>query len=253
MSRLDDYFVKLILKISKKPEDFKNYLFGEGFRVYNSLVKSDLYDLRQCFISQDRLDKFDRFMVDSDKIQIVTEDFIEKISSLGKAPGIVGLFEKKNSYSNLDFSTELINETFILWNITDPGNMGTIIRTAVALNRKEIIIIDGCCHYSKKVIQSSAGTIGHIKILKIAWEDFLLRKSKSIPIYALDADGENINTIKTNELCACYIIIGNEANGIPDEIIKQADRVISIPMSKNCESLNAAIAASVVGYKSWNI
>lgn len=253
MSKVDDYFFKLILKISKKPEDFKNYLIGEGFRVYNSLVKSDLYNLRQCFIAQDRLNKFDRFMIDSDKMQIVTEDFIEKISSLSKSPGIIGLFEKKHISDDLNYSNELISETFILWNITDPGNMGTIIRTAVALNRKSIVLIDGCCHFSKKVIQSSAGTIGHIKIIKTTWENFLQIRNINIPIYALDTDGENINKIQRHEMNICYIVIGNEASGIPNEIIEQVDRIISIPMSKNCESLNAAIAASIAGYKSWNI
>ena len=240
---------KFALKICKNPEKFTNYIVAEGFKVYDALSNSKLYRLVNCFITNNNLNNFDRYYLDKDNMEIISKADMLKITSMSTPPGIIGIFEQNKNY----FKIKNIDSTFILYNISDPGNMGTLIRTAVALNRKEIIIIDGCYYYSQKVIQSSSGTIGYINILSLSWKEFLEKRIKEIPIYALDASGENINSINTNELNICYILIGNESNGIPEDIIKECNRKISIPMSDQCESLNAAIAGSIAGYKSWKI
>ena len=140
----------------------------------------------------------------------------------------------------------------LLDHIQDPGNLGTIIRSAVAFNFSIIIVSeDTVDFYNDKVIRSSEGMIFNINLVK---DDLLsiipVLKEKGYKIYGTDVKkGKNIKTIDNKE---CAIIIGSEGKGMSIEVKELCDDFIYINMSKTCESLNAAVASSIIMYEVFN-
>ena len=140
----------------------------------------------------------------------------------------------------------------LLDHIQDPGNLGTIIRSAVAFNFSTIIVSeDTVDFYNDKVIRSSEGMIFNINLVK---DDLLsiipVLKEKGYKIYGTDVKkGKNIKTIDNKE---CAIIIGSEGKGMSIEVKELCDDFIYINMSKTCESLNAAVASSIIMYEVFN-
>ena len=140
----------------------------------------------------------------------------------------------------------------LLDHIQDPGNLGTVIRSAVAFNFSTIIVSeDTVDFYNDKVIRSSRGRIFNINLVK---DDMLsiipVLKEKGYKIYSTDVKkGKNIKTIDNKE---CAIIIGSEGKGMSIEVKELCDDFIYINMSKTCESLNAAVASSIIMYEVFN-
>lgn len=236
---------KLIKNILNNYKDYPEDYFVEGLRSAELFSQSKLYTLESWYVTEKNYNSLPDLIANNSQIHILSNKLFNSIARSVSPSGILGHFKLKY------IQKTILNEpTFVLYNISDPGNLGTIIRTAVALGRKEIILIDGAYPNSYKVIQASAGTIAHIKIIKITWNSFLEYK-KLMPIYGLDMSGENILNLNYQIPQECFILIGNEANGIPDTLKIYVDKYLSIPMENICESLNAAVAASIAGYKIW--
>src|SRR5207248_2751448 len=136
-------------------------------------------------------------------------------------------FRKKK----LSINIENIPSTFVLYNIIDPGNLGTIIRTAVVLGRKDLILIDGCHYHNQKTVQASAGTLAHLNIIRTDWNNFYHNlRNKKIPLYGVDGSGMLFSGLEKNKQKNCYLVIGNEAHGIPEHIKNLCDTLLAIPM-----------------------
>ena len=139
------------------------------------------------------------------------------------------------------------DKILILDNIQDPGNLGTIIRSAVAFNISTIILSDDCVDlYNDKVIRSSEGMIFNINIVRKKLIEIIPKlKENGYTVYATTVNGngyfENDHTIA--------LVIGNEGNGIKENILNLCDKNITIKMNKECESLNAGVAASILMYE----
>ncbi len=128
----------------------------------------------------------------------------------------------------------------LLDRIQDPGNAGTIIRTAFAFGMDGVIVTPGSVDpFSPKVVRSSAGMVGTIDIIRV--ED--LSSLDSYTVLALAAEGQDVRTVRWPE--GFVLAIGNEAQGISQELRCKAQTIIGIPMKKPAESLNAAVAASI--------
>lgn len=143
--------------------------------------------------------------------------------------------------------TKSIEKSFgkviILDNLQDPGNMGTIIRSACAFKIDAIILLNNCVDvYSPKVVRSTMSAIFSVPILNMGVEECF--EKLTIPIYAtyLDEKSENISDVSLKE---CAVIIGNESKGVSAEVLKYASRKIIIPIA-NMQSLNASVAGSIV-------
>jgi TrmH family RNA methyltransferase len=239
--------IKSIIKIINNPNNYFNFIVVEGLRACNSFLESQLYEQFELFIVKD----FDLSLLktfDINKIFTIDQKIMNKISAISSLQKILGIFKIKDIYNKYEFN----ESTFVLYNIQDPGNLGTIIRTAVALNRKSIILINGCNFRSSKVVQSSAGMISKIKIIEFKnFEDFLQQRNINKKIFCLDINGKNVKIISKNNLEKGYFVLGNEGNGIPEDILNKCDFSISIKMSNECESLNVAITAGIIGYYVW--
>lgn len=173
----------------------------------------------------------------------VTNDIINYIGDTETPQTIMGICDKLKS------SEELGNRILVLDNIQDPGNMGTIIRSAVAFNIDTIILGDGCVDiYNPKVVRSSQGMIFHINILKKNLLEFIPTIKKEYQIVGTKVThGKDIKTLEKNEkLC---IIMGNEGNGVSEEVLELCDDFVYIPMSDICESLNVGVATSILLYE----
>ncbi len=133
----------------------------------------------------------------------------------------------------------------VLDGIQDPGNLGAIIRTAVASGYSDIYLINTVDAYSPKVVRASMSGIYFVNLYKCDYNG-LLDCLNDYDLIVSDLDGENLFDFKPKKNFA--IVIGNEGNGVSDELRSKADCVLTIPMSDKIESLNASIAASLMMY-----
>ena len=134
----------------------------------------------------------------------------------------------------------------LLDGIQDPGNLGTILRTADALEIP-VVLLEGCADpYSHKVVRASMGAVFRMEIMQATWEQVgAACKQSGIPV-AVTALSERSEDIRQAALTQMAVVIGSEGQGVRKEILEAADKQLIIPMSERCESLNAAIAAAIV-------
>lgn len=180
----------------------------------------------------------------------VDEKIFSTITDVINPQGIMAVVEKPvNKDEKIEFSQ---NVFLILDNIQDPGNMGTILRTADSLNINQIIVSKGTADaYNLKVVRSTMGAIFRVKIIE---SDNLVKtikelKKHKIKVYATDL--KNDKSIYDVDYNKSAIIIGNEANGVSQEVLESADLRIKIPMIGKTESLNASVATSVILYEAF--
>ena len=129
--------------------------------------------------------------------------------------------------------------------LQDPGNLGTVIRTANAAGYGEIYLINCTDAYSPKAVRASMGGIFRVSVYSGSREE-VLENLKDIPLICADMDGENIfEFTPPKKFCLC---IGNEGGGISAEVSSRAAYTVKIPMRETCESLNAAVSAGIAMY-----
>ncbi|MDR2426437.1 MAG: RNA methyltransferase [Endomicrobium sp.] len=180
---------------------------------------------------------------------IIADSLFKKLSSTQTPQGIIAVIEKK-SY---DIENIFKEDGFfiILEKMQDPGNLGTIIRSADAFGAKGIFVSKGSADiYSDKVIRSTMGSFFHLPIIdECDIQDIIkLMKKEKVKIFAASLDaktGLKDIVFPTKSV----IIIGNESKGLSLEIQKKANALIKIEMCGNAESLNAAAAAAIIMYR----
>ena len=134
----------------------------------------------------------------------------------------------------------------LLDGVADPGNLGTIIRTANGAGYKEIYLTDDCADaYSPKTVRASMSGIFFTKIYRATREE-ILSVLQDTPIVVADMGGENVISFQAPEKFA--LVIGNEANGVSAEVRKSATHTVKIPMESTQESLNAGVSAGILMY-----
>ena len=186
---------------------------------------------------------------------IFSDEIFRSLSDTVNPQGVLAV-AKQPSYSLEEMIDKASRETLflILDDIRDPGNLGTIVRTAEGAGAAGVILSPGCADiFSPKVIRSTMGSIFRVPFVSGDLKDALTElKKKGVLIYALAPRADTYyNEEKYKGRCA--FIIGNEARGISEEAMNLADKKIKIPMAGQVESLNAAISAAIImyGYKKW--
>ena len=171
----------------------------------------------------------------------VPEDVMASISPMSTPQGALFLcrFPEKRTYVPRP-------GTILLDGIQDPGNLGTILRTADALN-VPVVLMEGCADpYSHKVVRSSMGAVFRTPPVTLTWEQASgALKTAGIPVAATAMD-EKARDLRQTDAGSLAVVIGSEGRGVRQEILLQAEKTLIIPMTPNCESLNAAIAAAIV-------
>ncbi len=144
--------------------------------------------------------------------------------------------------------------TFLLLDgISDPGNTGTIIRSAAAFGCSCVIMGEGCCcPFTPKVTRASTGTNMKVPVLfDIDLPSFMLKNSDKCTFFGAEVSGGSIEQIRSST-GSIGIVIGSEAHGISEEVHERLDGTVSIHMKEGVESLNAAISASILLYIAKN-
>ncbi len=172
----------------------------------------------------------------------VTYDIMKKISNLSSPSNIMAVCKF------LPPNDIIGNKILVLDKIQDPGNLGTIIRSCVAFNVQTLIISDDTVDiYNDKVIRSSEGMIFNINIIRSNLLDILPKlKTLGYKIYGTDVvGGTNVKDVNEEK---CIVVIGSEGQGMSEKVKNMCDGFIYINMSDKCESLNAAVAGSIIMY-----
>ena len=171
---------------------------------------------------------------------IVSRAVFESVSSEVTPQGVLAVVELPSNKLKVPQDS-----CILLDRLQDPGNLGTVIRTANAAGYSEIYLINCTDPYSPKAVRASMSGIFFVKVYQGTNEE-ILGVLKGIPLICADMDGEDIFSFNsTKKFCLC---IGNEGNGMSQEIMKRARFKVSIPMRETCESLNAAVSAGIVMY-----
>ena len=173
----------------------------------------------------------------------VNEKILKNLSSLKNTPSLMGVCEKKRDQIKGD-------HLLVLDEIQDPGNLGTIIRSAVAFNIDTIILSKNTVDlYNEKVLRATQGLIFSINIVRADLPaEIIALKKQNFKIYATKVNGGK--TLKNIEKPAKFaIIMGNEGNGVSNSLLELCDDYLYIPMNSKCESLNVGVATSIILYE----
>ncbi|WP_244835313.1 RNA methyltransferase [Clostridium sp. BJN0001] len=218
----------------------------EGFRLIEEAFISNV-PIDYIIISKSAKEKISNYNIDTDSIKCyeMPDNLLKELAFTDSPQGIVAVIQVENQKISESGSFYLLCDK-----VQDPGNMGTIIRTADAAGADGIILTKGTVDiYNEKVIRSTMGSIFHIPIF---YDNDLseVKKLKSngfkLIVTALDAE----NNFFEQKLDGKIILtVGNEGNGVSNDIVSLADIKVKIPMSGKAESLNVSIASGIIMYE----
>lgn len=227
---------------AKKFRDESKLFLVEGYKSVEMLCGSD-FEVEEIFATEAALH-------DNDWLQrfsptLITPDEMSRISTMQTPPELLAIAQQKANLPDIPTDQRVL----VLDHISDPGNLGTIIRTADWFDIQHIVCSPDCVElYNPKVIQATMGSFTHIHVHKRSLPEFLQQESGCRRILGTFLNGTDIRTLEFRP--SDIVVIGNESNGISDEVAEVVTNRITIPSAAQCretaESLNAAIAAALV-------
>ena len=234
--------ISFVTSLQQKKYRKQHQLFVvEGYKSIVEFIQSPLYAVRQIYCTSKFIAKIDKISGNI-KCEEISEKDLKKISSLKTPQGVLALVEIPESEPVA--LGELSGEyTFILDDLQDPGNLGTIIRTLDWFGFKKIICsLETVEAYNPKVVQASMGSLSRISVL---YEDLqnLYQRVGGLPIYATALNGSSI--YQDTWADPGFIVLGNEGQGISEISLAASTSKIHIPRLGEAESLNVAIATTV--------
>ncbi len=226
----------------------------EGFKMFMEVLNQFPDNIEEVFLTETARNQLDYELgpiMNSVKYELVEDKLFEKVSETVTPQGVLAIV--KTPVYQLDRITAKENcRLLILDSLRDPGNLGTIIRTAEAAGMDAVILSYDCVDVTNpKVVRSTMGAIFRVPfIVTTNLPEMLnrLRKESHFRIYAT-ALTASVPYTEPKYYGRLGIVIGNEANGVSEEVINASDQAIRIPMAGKVESLNAAIAAAIVMYE----
>ena len=238
ITSLDNDNVKKWKKLCKKKyrDEFGIYLV-EGEHLVEEAYKSGVLDKVIVLDGED---------YSYDNIVYVSYEVMKAISSLDTPNRIMGVCKKKEN-------SDLLGKRYLLLDgVQDPGNLGTIVRSAVAFNIDTIILSDDTVDlYNPKVLRSTQGMIFHTNIFSYDIVAFInILKSMGITVYGTDVNnGIDARELSDLDKTSFALVMGNEGNGVRKEIKELCDKNLYINMNENVESLNVGVATSILLYE----
>ncbi|MEI5995532.1 TrmH family RNA methyltransferase [Candidatus Enterococcus mansonii] len=176
----------------------------------------------------------------------VSDEVLESLSELPTPQGIIAIVKMPSYEHEIDLSGGWL----LLDNVQDPGNVGTMIRTADAAGLSGVVLGEGSSDiYSTKVLRAMQGSNYHLPVLRKSLTDSIERfKEMKIPIYGTELNPDAVSYENITKVNDYALIMGNEGQGVSSEILEKTDQNIYIPIKGNAESLNVAIAAGILMY-----
>ena len=229
----------------KKFRDEHAVFVAEGPKVVNELLLSGMFVCEAIYATRQWVDKLPQHLSQSylHLIQVIEDFELEKIASYASPNQVVAVFQQRRIQPNFDVHD---NITLVLEDIQDPGNFGTIIRSADWFGVKNIVCsLKTVDQYNSKVVQSTMASLGRVNVHYTAIHPWLMAH-RSVRIIATTLKGSSPQAYHgTTE---AILLMGNEANGLSNESIECADDSVTIPKIGGAESLNVAVATSIMLY-----
>lgn len=227
--------IKHLINLGKKSYRIQHQEFLiEGTRAYHELVQ--LYKPLALFMTQDYQNAHQDIACYEKITTILAPHVMEKVSAAATPSGICAIFAIPAQQP-----LPSTGPGIILMDVHDPGNMGTLIRTAAAMNIKKVIIIGGVDPYSPKVIQSTAGCLAAVRLYQSTFDK--LAAQHTLHLCALVVQGGK--TPDQLNLQHKFLVVGSEAHGLSAQQIALCQEKMTIPMPGQAESLNAGVAGSI--------
>lgn len=238
--------IKLLrsLKTSKGRDRHKKFIM-EGERLIQDALDKDV-EIDFLIISKNREKKYEDMKI---RKKIVEDKLFKSISDTVNTQGIMAIANKKTVQE-----PENLGETVLfLDEVNDPGNLGTIIRSAAAFDVKNIYLSSNSCDvYNEKTIRASMGAIFNVNFFYTSYEKLKELNNKGYYILGASLDGE-IYDNKVYYDKKVVLLMGNEAKGISDKALEAADFKIKIAMSNKVESLNLSAATTILLYERYKV
>lgn len=250
ISSLDNEKIKNIIKLQtkKSARDEQGLFVVEGIKLVVEAPKDRLVSV---YATEEALEENPSLMDHRDLLFLVTDKVFAKMTDTKTPQGVLAIVKKEESDLGSLMESEKVPLLVFLENLRDPGNLGTILRMSEAAGVTGIIMSKETADiYNPKTVRSTMGSIYRMPFAYV--EDFIgslkLAGEKGIKIYAAHLNGcdDYYNLIYKQ---ASGFIIGNEAVGLSEDAAREAFKLVKIPMEGEVESLNAAVAASVLCFE----
>ena len=227
--------VKKLLS-SRKAREEAGIFVADGTKLLQEAVRYSP-GLRTVILS----DGVEAEVPDHVRVIRVPGDVMESISPMASPQGALFLCDLPE-----EKAFQPMGGMLILDGIQDPGNLGTILRTADALD-VPVVLLEGCADpYGHKTVRASMGAVFRVQPVQASWETVKAScAAAGIPV-AVTALSDRAEDIRNADLSRMAVVIGSEGRGVRPEVLESADGELIIPMNPHCESLNAAVAATIV-------
>ena len=228
----------LISNLKKQKRENRFLLFLDNVKIIKDAIKNKTINPLFVFTIDENID------IEFKNKYLVDNKTIEQLSDVRTPQGVLCVAEYIPYIVN-----KPTNNFLVLDNVQDPGNVGTLIRTAKASGFNEVYLLNCASVTNPKVVRSSVGAIFTTKLYELDRQEFInFQKEWKNTLLKTDMNGENIFTFKPdNEILG--IVIGNEGNGVSNEISSICSKSIKIPMMEGIESLNASVSGSIIMYE----
>ena len=247
----DNECVKEIKKLKeKKYREQENKYIIEGIKLVQEAIFENA-NIDKIVVCEDcandgTLEKSLLYEIAKFNCVYVTKKIFDAITDVSNPQGILAIINKKENI-DLSYDEDVI---VALDGIQDPGNLGTILRTLDSTNLKQIILSESTADpYNPKVVRSSMGAIFRVNIIQSKNLVETLKEIKKNKYKLMVTSLETENSIYDTDYDKKVLVIGNEANGVSKEVMELADEKVKIPMLGKTESLNAAVATSIILYE----
>lgn len=210
----------------------------ESLKMIEEAIKSEV-DIEDIIVSEES-----KYLTLFENPFVIAEELFSELTDMVNSDGLIGIIKIP------EFGEDLFSEKLLcLDEIKDPGNMGTIIRSAEAFGFTEILLMPGCVDiYNPKTLRASMGSIYRINIKQTNKDEVLKLKENSYKIISSSLDkSQDIKDININY--KYILVIGSESHGISSFFQELSDIFIKIPMQGEVESLNAGVASSILMYE----
>lgn len=233
----DNNRVKFVRSVTqyKKTRNEHDVLTVEGETLFRETPSSLIEEV---FVREDEQELIALAESVSDRVYLLDSACFKSISDVSSPSGILALVKKPQSNRSLG------NRILLLDGIQDPGNAGTLLRGAAGFHFDSVIFLDSVEAYSPKVVRSSMSAIFKVNIV-VATRSELKQLIQGYPLLIMDMDGKDVSKFSFPD--KFVIAVGNEANGISDDLTAIADETLSI-FADGIESLNAGVAGNIAMY-----
>lgn len=229
-----------ILNIKKQKRENKSLLFLDNIKIIKDAIQNKSITIDCILTSLDNL----LFETETDtKIYKVEPSVLEQLANTKTPQKVLCI-----AYLTQNVVEKPKTNFLVLDGLQDPGNVGTLIRSAFACGFEYIFLVDSVRKENDKLIRSSVGAVFDSKVYQMTRKDFCdMAKKENFDLIMCDMNGQNI--FETDITKQVGVVVGNEGQGVSDEIANLCNMTVKIPMKQGIESLNAGVSGSIIMYE----